>query len=161
MTIARPHLLHRAGVPHLNFPAYTRAEALSIISKTPLSLYSTSADASTPESQVSPPPANEEDLTWLWARFIAAVWDSLGQGAARDIISFREVCLQLWRPFTQPILDGHYWPREFSKLLVKNRALLQSEATLVDSIVPIAPGLQTSEPNPCNPSPALRFPLLL
>lgn len=54
------------------------------------------------------------------------------------------MCEKLWPAFVAPILDkeggkkpGDYWPREFSKLIVKNRALFQSEAALIDSIVPI------------------------
>ena len=77
----------------------------------------------------------DEDSQWLWSRFCGAVWDSLGQGAARDITSFRSVCSQLWKPFTEPILKGDYGVREFAKLMVRNRALFQSEAALTKSIV--------------------------
>lgn len=142
-TTAQPHLLHHAGIPHIHFPPYTRTETLSILSRTPLSL-----SASPPSSQ-SPDPtiaANNDATEWLWARFTAAVWDSLGQPAAKSIPNFRDVCARIWQPFIQPILDGHYGAREFSKLLVKNRSLFQSEDALIDSIVPPYTFTTTSKP---------------
>ena len=93
----------------------------------------------------SPWAYNNEDIARLWQRFLAAVWDSLGQGAARDIVSFRRLCEKLWSPFIQPILNGHYGPKEFSKLLVKNRALLQGESALQDSIITNTPSLEKSK----------------
>lgn len=77
-----------------------------------------------------------EDDAWLWPRFCGAVWDSLGKGATRDIVSFRSVCEKLWIPFVQPVRDHLYKPREFSKLLVRNRALFQNENALDERIVP-------------------------
>ena len=127
------HQLHRAGVPHVHYPPYTRAESLSILSQYPLHVR---GSAISPQSDSSQPAASE-DSAWLWSRFTAAVWDSLGQSVPRDVVSFREVCSRLWKPFIQPVLDGHYGAREFSKLMVKNRGLFQSEWALVDSIVPI------------------------
>lgn len=127
------HLLHRAGVPHVHYPPYTRVESLSILSQYTLHIHDSAISPRSDSSQ----PAASEDSAWLWSRFTAAVWDSLGQSVARDVVSFREVCLRLWKPFIQPVLDGHYGAREFSKLMVKNRGLFQSEWALVDSIVPI------------------------
>ena len=80
----------------------------------------------------------EEDDIWLWSRFCGAVWDSLGKGAARDLIKFRVLCERLWVPFVAPIRDRTYGTRDFSKLMVRNRALFQSEAALIENIVPIA-----------------------
>ena len=117
----------------MHYPPYTRAESLSILSKYPLSIHGPEISSQSDSSR----PAAGEDSVWLWGRFIAAVWDSLGQSVARDVVSFREVCLRLWKPFIQPVLDGHYGAREFSKLMVKNRGLFQSELALVDSIAPI------------------------
>lgn len=54
-------------------------------------------------------------------------------------MSFREVCLRLWPLFTQPIIEGLYGVREFSKLMVRNRGMFQSEASLLETIVPVAP----------------------
>ena len=84
----------------------------------------------------------EEDDAWLWSRFCGAVWDSLGKGAARDVVTFRIVCERLWTPFVMPIRDRSYGTRDFSKLMVKNRALFQSEAALIENIVPL-PILET------------------
>lgn len=90
------------------------------------------SESDRPSSQLQ---YTDEDSQWLWSRFCSAAWDSLGQGAARDIISFRSVCTRLWKPFTEPIHKGDYGVREFSKLMVRNRALFQSEAALTESIV--------------------------
>ncbi|KAK3170045.1 hypothetical protein OEA41_009430, partial [Lepraria neglecta] len=136
VTSLQPHLLHKPGIPHIHFHPYTRAETLTILSDSPLSIY---GPPRSPQSDDSQDAANDQDSAWLWARFTAAVWDSLGQSVARDVVSFREVCSRLWDPFIQPILDGHYGAREFSKLLVKNRGLFQSETAILDSIVPITP----------------------
>lgn len=141
-TTPQPHLLHYAGVPHIHFPSYTRTETLSILSRTPLSLYAIPPSQS-PTITIA---VNNDDTEWLWARFTAAVWDSLGQPAARSVPNFRDVCARLWPPFVQPILDGHYGVREFSKLLVKNRSLFQSQDALIDSIVPTNPSSTISKP---------------
>ena len=134
MRVPAPHLIHHSTVPHIHFPSYTRAETLSIVSRAPLSLQHVSVPSlSDDEGHHS---TNDEDSTWLWTHFTAAVWDSLGQSYARDLVSFRSICTKLWPPFVQPILDGHYGAREFSKLMVKNRGLFQSEAALIGSIVP-------------------------
>ena len=134
VTVPRPRLLHQPGLPHIHFPQYTRAEALEILSLSSPHLYPPQSSTSDDE-QSSPPPQTAEDSQWLWSRFCGAVWDSLGQGAARDILSFRSACSCLWKPFTEPILKGDYGIREFSKLMVRNRALFQSEAALTESIV--------------------------
>ena len=78
---------------------------------------------------------HEEDSAWVWSRFCAAVWDSLGKGAARDLESFRAACYKLWRPFVQPIVDGSFGTRDFSRLLVNRRPLLRGDAALLDGIV--------------------------
>ncbi|CAF9937466.1 hypothetical protein IMSHALPRED_011149 [Imshaugia aleurites] len=141
-TTPHAHLLHHAGIPHIHFPPYTRTETLAILSRTPLSL---DAHPLSPQA-VNTTTAAENDTEWLWARFTAAVWDSLGQPAARSIPEFRDVCARLWTPFTQPILAGHYGAREFSKLLVKNRSLFQSEDALINSIVPTEPSSTINKP---------------
>lgn len=82
--------------------------------------------------------AHTEDRAWLWPRFCAAVWDSLGQGAARDFVSFRDVCHKLWRPFVAPVIKGDFGTRDFSRLLVAQRRLFQDEGVLLDSVIPKA-----------------------
>lgn len=88
-----------------------------------------------------------EDKAWLWPRFCAAVWDSLAQHAARDLVSFRRLCDKLWRPFVQPIVAGDFGTRDFSRLLVAQRRLLQDENVLLDSIItPKSSIVATTEP---------------
>lgn len=138
-TAPSPHLLHHSLLPHIHFPPYTRSEILSIISKEPASIPKLLPSNHDSDDEDRSSTTTPEDLTRLWTRFIAAVWDSLGQSAARDIVSFREVCLRLWPLFTQPIIEGLYGVKEFSKLMVRNRGLFQSEACLLETIVPVAP----------------------
>jgi len=78
---------------------------------------------------------HKEDSAWVWSRFCAAVWDSLGKGAARDLESFRAACHKLWRPFVQPIIDGTFGTRDFPRLLVNRRPLLRGDEALLDGIV--------------------------
>jgi origin recognition complex subunit 5 len=59
----------------------------------------------------------------------------MSRGAARDIVSFRALAEKLWRPFVQPIVDGTYGTRDFSKLMVLKRPLFQTERWLVQGIV--------------------------
>lgn len=139
MTSPRARLLHLLGVPHIHFPPYTRAESISIVSKSPLPLCTVQSVTDTLESQSLQSPT---DCAWLWSRFCGAVWDSIGQGAARDIISFRDVCERLWNPFVQPVVDGNYGVRDFMKLMVKNRGLFQGEAALIESIIPATTDLK-------------------
>ena len=140
LTTPHPHTLHHAGVPHLHFPPYTRAETLSLATARPLPICTYPIKNSPDPTSTSP----DSDSSWLWHRFVTATYDSLGASVARDIISFQTACHRLWPAFVAPILDkddakkpGDYWPREFSKLMVKNRPLFQSEVALVDSIVPV------------------------
>lgn len=133
----QPRSLHHAGIPYIHFTPYNRAQTISIVSAAPLNLQVRSLRASPTPSEQFEPPEPDEDAAWLWSRFCGAVWDSLGQGAARDVVSFRNVCSKLWRPFIQPILDGNYGARDFSKLMVKNRSLFQGEGALTESIISI------------------------
>ena len=75
------------------------------------------------------------DNIWLWSRFCDVVWDTLAQGAARDLASFRRACELIWPAFVQPIRDGVYAPRDFSRLMVAKRALFQDEAVLLPTVV--------------------------
>jgi len=143
-----PSLFHRAGIPHLAFPAYSRQQTLQILAQRP------------PDIFLAPPPpergyddeAHAEDRAWLWPRFCAAVWDSLGQAAARDLRAFREVCHRLWRPFVGPIVCGDFGTRDFSRLLIAQRKLFQDESVLVAEIVkPPAAPLATANPPPNSP----------
>lgn len=141
----QPRALQLAGVPHVYFPPYTRSESLEIVSSSPLPIIdpplSDEDSSSTPihESAIS-----EDDSIWLWTRFCGAVWDSLGQAAARDLVSFQAVCSRLWKPFVHPVIQRDYGPREFSKLMVKNRALFQSEDPLKEPLLCLQPATSTA-----------------
>lgn len=112
-------LFGRSGIPHVHFPAYERAEALHIVSQNALPISSDD---------------EELDESLLWPRFCAAVWDSLAKNAARDLVSFRTLAEKLWSPFVQPVRDGCLSARDFSKLMVANRVLFQSDESLTDRI---------------------------
>lgn len=126
-----PRFLHQAGIPHVHFPPYSRAQSVHILARKP------------PDIFVEPPSealdydddTHEEDKAWLWPRFCAAVWDSFAQSAVRDLASFRDTCYKLWRPFVAPVINGDFGTRDFSRLLVAQRRLLQDESSLLDSVV--------------------------
>jgi origin recognition complex subunit 5 len=71
-----------------------------------------------------------DDRRWLWHRYCEVVWDSVGKGAARDLVTFRSVCYKLWWSFVQPIVDGQIGTRDFSRLVVSKRSLFQNEEIL-------------------------------
>lgn len=83
-------------------------------------------------------PTGQEDTKAFWNRFCSAVWDSLSKHAGRDVLSFRAICLRLWPSFIAPILDGTYGTKDFGRVLVFKRSLLQDETILVPSIIPRA-----------------------
>lgn len=138
------HALYKTGVPHIDFTPYTRNQSINILSQRP------------PQIFLKPPPddieyddeQHEEDRNWLWPRFCAAVWDSLGQSVARDLVAFRDVCDKLWRPFVDPIVKGDFGTRDFSRLLVAQRRLFQEESVLLESIISQPPSQQA--PNPAS-----------
>lgn len=133
MIVTHPHprLLHSPGVPHVYFPPYNREQAVQILSVNPPAIFQ---DPPPPEIEYSEDLQAEDNL-WVWARFCAAVWDSLASGAARDIVSFRSIAEKLWRPFVQPIVDGNFGTRDFSRLLVSQRKLFQTESALLDNVI--------------------------
>ncbi|KAL8776215.1 MAG: hypothetical protein Q9213_008351, partial [Squamulea squamosa] len=139
VTCPRPNLFQQPGIPHIHFPHYTRSELLTLVSSSPLPLESPSS-ASLPNI----PTFNQADLDYLWPRFATAVHDSLAQPAANTLPSLRTLCARLWPAFIAPILSNKYSPREFSKLMVRNRHLFQSEDALKHSIVP--PQSQSTDP---------------
>ncbi|CZT09170.1 related to origin recognition complex subunit 5 [Rhynchosporium agropyri] len=117
VTSPRPNFLHVPGVPHISFPAYIKPELLQIIALT------------------TPSPELPKETKETWSRLCSAVWDSLSKHSGRDILSFRSVCLDLWPRFVKPILDGQLDPSPFSKLLLANRSLFQSDTALVHNIL--------------------------
>ena len=126
-----PRFLHQTGVPHVYFQPYTRSQAVHVLSRKPADIFLETL----PEEIDYDDEVHEEDKAWLWPRYCAAVWDSLAQNAARDLVAFRDVCHKLWRPFVAPIIKGDFGTRDFSRLLVAQRRLFQDESVLLDSIV--------------------------
>ena len=126
-----PRFLHQAGVPHIYFPPYTRNQSIHILSRRPPDIF---LKPSPPELDYDEE-VHDEDKAWLFPRFCAAVWDSLAQNAARDLVAFRDVCHKLWRPFVAPIIKGDFGTRDFSRLLVSQRRLFQDESVLSHSII--------------------------
>ena len=139
--------LHQTGVPHVHFAPYNRNQSIHILSQTPPTIF------------LEPPPddmdyedeQHEEDMKWLWPRFCAAVWDSLGHSVARDLVAFRDVCYKLWRPFVGPIIKGDFGTRDFSRLVVAQRRLFQDENVLLDSIIS-EPSKETQPAAPPKPA---------
>ncbi|KAF4554217.1 Origin recognition complex subunit 5-like protein [Elsinoe fawcettii] len=126
-----PRLLRASGIPHIYFPPYSREQASAILSLNPPSIYPSGhqmPDGFTEEEA-------QEDNLWLWSRFCQAVWDALAKGAANDIVAFRALCNRLWRPFVQPVVDGTFGTRDFSRLVVAQKKLLQEETCLEDELL--------------------------
>ena len=139
LTHPSPRFLHSVGVPHVYFPPYEREQVVAILSASAPKIF---LDAPSPSTGYTEKSAAEDDI-WLWGRFCQAVWDSLAKGAARDLVSFRDITERLWRPFVQPIVDGTFGTRDFSRLLVAQRKLLQEEGCLVDEIITDTPDAPT------------------
>lgn len=79
--------------------------------------------------------ASDPDVVNLWAKFCAAVHDSLAQSAGRSFPSFKNSCYTLWPRFVAPIVADTYTPQQFSKLLIAARSSFQDEAFLNPKIV--------------------------
>ncbi|KAI0019818.1 origin recognition complex subunit 5 C-terminus-domain-containing protein [Xylariomycetidae sp. FL0641] len=121
VTTPAPATQRLAGVPHLHFPAYTKAECLSIL------------------AAGSPPPAlpntSAAETAELHARFAAAVHDALARPAARSLPALRRACAALWPRFTAPVAAGTHRAREFSRLLVASRAYFGDEGVLAPGVL--------------------------
>lgn len=123
-TLKTPHprLFHRPGIPHVQLPAYTRSQAIRIVSLAPPTLPDSVSDGQ-----------DQGALEQLFPCFAATVWDSLAKHGGRDVVSFRETCLRLWPAFTKPVVDGRLDASEISRLVVAARGVFQSEEGLLGS----------------------------
>jgi origin recognition complex subunit 5 len=121
-----PRLLHLSGVPHVYFPPYSKEESIQILSLDLPIIFTRPVD----ESYDYGDEEEAEDRAWLWPKYCSVVWDSMGKAAARDLRSFKSLCNKLWRPFVQPIIDGQFGTRDFSKLLVSRKSVFQNESAL-------------------------------
>ncbi|KAK8006225.1 hypothetical protein PG991_012522 [Apiospora marii] len=138
LTAPTPALLRTPSTPTLYFPPYTKAQYTAI-------LLTTSAPPSLPNT-------TDQETHDLYARFVAAVHDSLAKPASRTLPRLQQACQALWPRFTAPIAAGTHKAREFSKLLIAARAYLQDESVLAPSIVvpvtaPTSAADQSQPPN--------------
>ncbi|KAI9744246.1 MAG: hypothetical protein M1818_002398 [Claussenomyces sp. TS43310] len=138
ITSPRPHFLRISNVPHIHFYSYTKAEALKILALSPPPIYSTidSPSSRSPSPEREHDEQSEHEHREFWTRFCSAVWDTLSKHSGRDVPSFRSTCLRLWPSFTAPIRDGTYSTKDFTRILVAKRSLLQDENLLVPTILP-------------------------
>ncbi|OQN95463.1 hypothetical protein B0A48_18419 [Cryoendolithus antarcticus] len=136
-----PRFLHASGVPHVHFPPYSRNQSIHILSREALDIFT----GEFPPELDYDDDTHAEDKAWLWPRFCAAVFDSLGQSCARDYASFRSVCHKLWPTFVSPIRKGDFGTRDFSRLLVAQRKLFQEESVLLDSILSPSAAVATTK----------------
>ncbi|KAK6084156.1 origin recognition complex subunit orc5 [Seiridium cupressi] len=92
-----------------------------------------------PIISASPPPplpnTTQQETADLYARFVAAVHDSLTRAASRTLPSLKQATTTLWPRFTAPVAAGTHKAKEFSKLLVAARAWLQDESVLAPGVV--------------------------
>jgi origin recognition complex subunit 5 len=97
-----------------------------------------------PQSQHNPTCAETSLLQKLHVQFAATVYDSIvGPTASTSLPAFRSACSKLWPRFIWPYISGEQPPGkaknwDFARLLVRNRALFQTEAeqTLVERLQP-------------------------
>ncbi|OAR03164.1 hypothetical protein LLEC1_02238, partial [Akanthomyces lecanii] len=116
--------LRSPGSANLHFPPYTKQEYVRILALSP------------PEPVKG---TTQQETSDLWARFCAAVHDSLIRAASRTLPSFKDCCHALWPRFAAPIVARTHTPKEFSKLLVAARVHFQDECLLNPSIVAVRP----------------------
>ncbi|KAF2734225.1 hypothetical protein EJ04DRAFT_577120 [Polyplosphaeria fusca] len=141
-TLPQTYALHKPGVPHLHFPSYTRSDLFSILLLNPPKIF-----LEPPSLEQYPdytPDVAAEDDEWLWNRFLGAVYESLSKHTGRDLVSFRNTSMRLWRDFVRLIVDGTFGTRDFSRLMVNRRHLFQGEDAVLDKII--------NTPNPTLPS---------
>ena len=129
-TSPRPLPLHRAGVPYVHFPPYTRAEAVHMV---------------TLETHPLPDNLrhglNAEDLPKIYKQFAITVYDALIAPTTLSISLYKQVLGRLWPRFVWPAVCGEQptgrakvW--DFSRLLIRNRTLFHGagESALLDSL---------------------------
>jgi origin recognition complex subunit 5 len=141
----RPLYLQKAGVPHVYFPPYTRTELISLVTSQP-------PPDLAPKSLASPTSIDASMLRKLHLQFVVTVYDSLvGPTASTSLPAFRSTCAKLWPRFIWPYISGEHPPGkakswDFARLLVRNRALFQTEVeqTLVERLQPVS-GARTFE----------------
>lgn len=124
----RPLFLQNASLAHVSFPPYTRKEAIDILLASPV-----------PTVDGLP----DETSARIYPHFVATIYDTLVGPTAGSVPVFKSICERLWPRFVAPVIQGEVLPGggtewDFSRLLLKNRALFrhQGESVLVHRIVP-------------------------
>lgn len=131
----RPLFLQSAGVAHVNFPPYTRKEAITIVTAAGLPYINHLSDEANDK-------LDDPSILNIYNQFVATVYDSLVGPTAGTIPSFLSICERLWPRFVQPLIaddqSGVEW--DFTRLLLRNRAMfkIQGESMLVHHIVPVS-----------------------
>lgn len=133
ITTLPPSPVHKLGVPHLHFPTYTRQELITILGMSPPKIFLTPPDPEQFPDYTADLAA--EDDAWLWGRFLTTVWESQAKYTGRDLISFRNTAMRLWRDFVSPIVDGIFGTRDFSRLMVRQRHMFQTDNAVLDRII--------------------------
>jgi len=162
VTSPRPHFLHNPGAPHIQFPSYTKAEALAILALSPPPIYPTKTtnandidmdiDSEDDDSHLHPTTKETSDL---YTRLLSAVWDTFAKHSGRDLLSFRHLAHTIWPRFTLPIREGTHSVKGFQKLLLAQRALFRDETLLVPNIVSVPlPSASSAQAQPANATPS-------
>jgi origin recognition complex subunit 5 len=122
-------------VPYVHFPPYTRAEAISIVSRRQDKWLSAA------QRQETASEVDEHLLRKLYPQFAATVYDSLiASTRSTSIQVFQATCDSLWPKFIVPIITPNQTgepqkPWTFSRLLVLHRTLFQTgESALYRSL---------------------------
>ncbi|EED15138.1 origin recognition complex subunit Orc5, putative [Talaromyces stipitatus ATCC 10500] len=133
-TTPRPLFLQSSGVAHINFPPYTRKEAITIVTAAGLPRLDGLSDEDNDKLSTT-------SMLGIYTQFVVTVYDSLVGPTAGTIPSFRSICERLWPRFLQPMTSGEDpgvgW--DFTRLLLRNRAMfkMQGESMLVHHIVSV------------------------
>lgn len=109
---------HALAIPYVRYPDFSRDEAISIVVRK------------------GPPSSSSRSLSnsaakW-YGHFVTAIYDTLIGPTTRSLPLLVETCERLWPSFILPHLNGERPPGrskawDFSKLLVRNRAMIQIE----------------------------------
>ena len=140
----RPLKLEKPGILHVEFPPYTRAEAIRLVQAT---------TSSPTRPYGAPSHVIATDLHKFYHQFITSVYDLLiGATSSTSIPTFKSVVRKLWPRFIYPYLSGLPAPiqsttstplissapsrqpqREwtYARLLIHARPLFQSESEIV------------------------------
>lgn len=139
----RPLFLQCAGVAHVNFPPYTRKEAITIVTAAGLPYINNLSDEANDK-------LDDPSILNIYNQFVATVYDSLVGPTAGTIPSFLSICERLWPRFVQPLIisdgqSGVEW--DFTRLLLRNRAMfkIQGESMLVHHIVTVSEEKEEAE----------------